>query len=141
MLIGRPIVFTESFDSHLPYDKVNEVGRSHVYAFEHNSNRFRVTIRHNRQNPEAVVNFQDKNGEMGKTGNHPHDAVKVFSTVHKIVKDHVAAHPHLTHVSFAALKSDGHSRASLYHRMAQKLGGNVDHQPDEAGSSYIVKVR
>jgi hypothetical protein len=133
----------ELFDSDVKYQKLATPHESeHIYTFAHKDNKFLVHIQHDRS--MASVDFVDKHSSMELSGAHPHDAVKVMSGVHKIVKDHIAAHPEVKTVHFSAAGGD-HGRVGLYRRMAKRVGETrekvYDTDPGKKSHVFTVKVR
>lgn len=131
----------EIFDQPYPYTKTpkedytnNE--RFHEYKFKsHKGEDYGVEIHHGREeeHDQADVSFYGS-GSSSVTGNEKGHASKVFSTVHHILKQHIAANPHIKNITFSSEKRDYNrnspdgskidtGRTKLYHHMANKMTG------------------
>ena len=143
----------EVFDSSLPYTKdphhqfAVKYGY-HVYKFnatkDPNLER-QVLIVHGEgdHKDHASVEFMGSNGRFDR-GNHKGTSHKVFSTVKKIIHDHLAAHPHIKHVNFSADTDTGKhtSLANVYDKILRKSGH--DFHSEKSGDyrkDFTVKVR
>ena len=132
-------LFVESLDSSYPYEKgksgENHEGAAyHSYHFkDHNGARTTVVLLHHPNGKSAELSFFDKHNSIEKSGKQGSKAVKIFSTVKKIVSDHAAEHPNLKHIEFTSSKiktlrnrNRTHSRAKLYDRFAKSMGGHTE---------------
>ena len=137
---------TEIGDSTYPseYEGSAVGGLYHHYSVKHptDSNKdLRVSIRHdpasNRGKRSAEVSFTRKEGPKShaqtndmSTG----ESVKVFSTVHKIMKQHAESNPSITHFKFTSDKNTEPTRRSLYTRFAKNRGGTT--KSDDENETY-----
>jgi hypothetical protein len=111
-------------------------GRFHGYHFKHNNQSFRVGVYHH-PNGHAEVDF-DTGGSHDITGQHGHSSHKIFSSVHKILKDHSDKHKHLSHYKFYSDASQP-SRGKLYHKLTKKMGGVTKRGEDD--HEHIVPIK
>lgn len=144
---------TEIGDSAYPYkyEGSDDAGEYHHYSIKHPTDEnkdIKVLIRHEKEsdgnnNHSAEVSFTRKNdykhllvGDMS-TG----ESVRVFSTVHKIMKQHAESNPSLSHINFTSDKETYPSRQSLYKRFASKIGGSTDSVGDKHFNTHIVPTK
>lgn len=134
----------EAGDAALPYKYEGEHDDYgmvyHRYAFTNGDRKFRVNIAHHDiPHNIAVVNFADYTdrdfGTQMITGHAKHSAVKVMSTVHNIVKDHLSKHPEIHEVHFTS-SPDEPSRQKLYAKYTEKHGGITD--PTAYDTDHVI---
>jgi hypothetical protein len=134
---------TELFDKPLSFEKEkNNNPIHHTYNFNTDKSKYKVNfIHHNDGKPEQKVGFFKRKPKTIPTHSHVdfssehdtsshnkmainnqegHSATHVFSTVHHIIKQHMAENPHIQHLSFSAHNSEP-SRVKLYNHFAKKF--------------------
>jgi hypothetical protein len=117
----------ESFDSQHDFrDRGYKKKQSrHSYDFNTKDDKIDVTFDHDPdEEGVAHVDFQDKKGNIGATGTKGTEAIKLFSTVHKIMQHHAAQHPQIKKYRF--LGQEG-SRSRLYDRLVKKVRGKSEY--------------
>lgn len=144
---------TEIGDSSYPFkyegSKIN--GKHHHYSIKHPTDEnkdINVVIRHEKgfdggDKHSAEVSFTRKNnynhslvGDMS-TG----ESVRVFSTVHKIMRQHAESNPSVSHFKFTSDKGMEPSRQSLYRKFTSKSGGSTDSDGDETFNNHIIPAK
>lgn len=133
---------TELFDKPLPYEKEEDTGYMSSYIFRvpnKNLGFHRVHITNMKSEPTAYVAFLDNNKNENVTGNYRNNSHRVFSTVKKIVQDHVANHPHITHVTFSGSNQDGHAR--FYSKMMGRESNPSEVKSGNMYNTFRIKVR
>lgn len=115
----------ESFDSHYSFrDRgANSDKTVHKYAFDTKDNEDTMHVKIDHDGDMANIAFTDKYGQYSATNDKGSGAVKVFSTVHKIMQDHAAKYPHIKSYHFSGKSG---SRSKLYDRMVQRAGGRSE---------------
>lgn len=148
---------TEVFDSSYPYKKEEDVTRSnsagydfyHAYSFKtpKSKHSHTVSIFHHtslgKPTGLASIGFHHGDNEnYHNTNEEGHSSHKVFSTVMKIMHDHIKYHPEITHIEF---KGDdvgkNTTRGSLYKRMVIRHGKDHDTSDVKSETSFKVRVR
>lgn len=139
----------EAGDTTLPfkYDGSFDAGDDevyHRYSFNHEGNKYNTFLTHkNRPKPHVSVSFS-QHMPSGRwtywmTNKSGPSAIKVMSTVHNIVKHHLAKHPEIKEVRFTS-DGDEPSRAKLYTRYAEKHGGHTK-TSDEDEHIHIIPAQ
>lgn len=146
----------ESGDSSYEFHKYPHVGKVfgggqlHKYSFKDTSGlEKRVEIFHepddSSRKVDAHVSFHDTDKETEEdedkkhaaTGAHRHEALKIFSTVKRIMKDHAKANSHIDNFVFSSRNNEP-SRVKLYSKMTHKLGGETYHDPKYEYSQHSI---
>ncbi len=117
---------TELFNKHYDYKKSSKAGEHSYHFHSENGSKYHVNIHHynegSKKKSEAHVNFENidspERNKQKISNTEGHSAAKVFSTVHHIIKHHMAEHPHMQHVSFGAAHSEP-TRVRLYKHLAK----------------------
>ena len=119
-------------ESHYPYSHYTDIDpryeeepgphATHAKFETDNGEEYRVQV-HNVGRHAHVDFFREAPDFLGVTGTEPHTASKVFGTVKNIIKDHLAKHPKVSHVSFQS-DNDEPSRIKLYRHMAKRIDSN-----------------
>ena len=124
----------ETFDSsHVFRDRgPNSTNTQHKYAFDHGDDTIHVTFTHHPDN-DTNVSFTNKYGHYDASNDKGPGAVKVFSTVHKIMQHHAAKYPKTSNYSFNGQTG---SRTKLYDKLVNKIGGTTE--PFESMKRYNI---
>ena len=136
---ARSYKMSESFlneagDATLPfkYDGSFDAGDNevyHRYSFSYGGNKYNTFLTHkNKLNPHVSVSF----AQHTPSGRHTYwmtnksgsSAIKVMSTVHNIIKHHLAKHPEIKGVRFTS-DDEEPSRVKVYTRYTEKHGGQT----------------
>src|ERR1700735_2407362 len=139
---------TEVFDNPYPSKKTNQDStgsRYHLHSFETPNDRYDVGIQHLKHKAgHAELLFSSVKGDIHKSGAEKNNAHRIFSTVHHIVKNHMAEHPDIHSLSFSGAKDYDYktkggtesSRTRLYRHIAKKFSNKhtEEHTP---GSVYF----
>lgn len=122
----------ESLDSSYRFEKTEthndpERGSLHTYEFkDHADNNIVVKIAHDTEGKTGHLSFK-QDGGYDKTGKQGTKAIKIFSTVKKIVEKHKSDHPSLERIKFTSTKDKQtnrpDSRGELYKRLTNSFGG------------------
>lgn len=126
------------------YDGVFDAGDDevyHRYTFNHEGDKYRTFITHkNKPSSHVSVSFSQHTpsgrGTYWMTNKLGPSAIKVMSTVHNIVKYHLAKHPEIQEVRFTS-DDDEPSRVKLYTRYTKKHGG-LTKPSDEDEHIHII---
>lgn len=141
MISFKTFVLAEAGDK--PYDfHVGDEGEGVTrYHFHTGKTPYVTTVTH--FGDEADVSFHTHHGLNDyddvplyhMTGNQGMKAGRILSTIHHIVKRHIAKHPRLKTISFSSDTTEP-SRASLYTRYTKRMGGTTR----DSGVVYDTKV-
>lgn len=130
MLSFKTFMLAEAGDK--PYDfhraDDDEVGTR--YEFSAGSTPYSATIEHmmGGKHAEVVFGIRHEDDDFGPytsfhlTGDQGTKAAKILSTVHHIVKRHVAKHPEIHTIGFTSDTGEP-SRVALYKRYTKRMGG------------------
>jgi hypothetical protein len=101
------------------------------YHFNADGTPYTATITHFGKDADVTFHTHHGEDEYGEemptfhmTGEQGMKAGRILSTVHHIVKRHVAKHPELRTIGFTSDTTEP-SRASLYHRYTMRMGGTT----------------
>lgn len=124
----------EAGDTALPfkYEGVRRMFEDdfHKYSFNHQGRKYGVDIFHDEiPHHVADVSFADytdspKYGHMLMSKHSGYGSVKVMSTIHNIIKHHIAKHDEIEEVHFSS-NPDEPSRIKLYTKYTEKHGGET----------------
>ena len=142
---------TEVFDSSYEYQKSGvkrgdgeEDGDTHQYVFkDHKGENVHVNMLHDPDNKSAEIVFH-RRGSVGLMHDAGAHAGKIFSTVRKIAMDHAKKHGKLKTLKFSSSKvvyrpgDKAGSRATLYARLAQHMGGST--KENKLYDDHIIPV-
>lgn len=136
---------TELFNKHYDYEKSMKNGDHVAHFHSDNGSKYHVHFTHynekSKKNSEALVNFENHDSpERNKqkiSNTEGHSAVKVFSTVHHIIKKHMEEHPHIQHVSFGAAHSEP-SRVKLYKNLSKHFAHKHTEKIMNQGTSFKI---
>lgn len=139
----------EVFDSSYPYDYERPEENLHQYSFKtpKSKNEYVVEFQHEKRPQENIAHLCFVNGiKTGNTNEEGHSSHKVFSTVKKIIHDHLAKHPFITHLHFTGENStednnSKSSRSSLYGKMLVKHGLTPEIDKGYYASSFKVPLK
>lgn len=146
MISFKTFVLSEAgdkpYDFHLDGDDDEET----MYKFKAGDTDYNTTITHHHDGKHAEVVFgtshhDDDFGdhtEFHLTGDKGTKAAKVMSTIHHIVKRHIAKHPEIETVGFTS-DTDEPSRVSLYKRYTKRLGGTT-HDSSHAYDTMVHTI-
>lgn len=138
----------EIFQQHYPYTTEKIHGRNyddHYFTTE-KGHKYKVEIGNGKTPSHEVAFAQVSSDGISRhvktkmTHNEGHHAAKVFSTVHHILKHHVANNPHITHLHFTSSNSEP-KRTILYHHMAKKISPNYKHASDSFETQFSIPLR
>lgn len=132
----------EVFDQPYPHTKHGAL----EYEFQTPNDNYHMgfdhlTLNHDWPNKHAEAAFSSEKGRYSHSGAERENSHKVFSTVHNIIKQHLADNPDVKSLGFSASKggavgNDG-SRATLYRHMIKKFA----HKHTEQHTDYDVNFR
>lgn len=126
---------TELFQKHYDYKKHEDYINHHEAEFHtDNGNKYQVGIGHHitgsgkTKKHTAHIDFEApeskiSNNKMKINHQEGHSAVKVFSTVHHIIRDHLKQHPEISHIKFSASHKEP-TRMKLYSHLAKHFAHN-----------------
>ena len=112
----------------------------HTYRFKTENEPMEVTLTHyshpeggwhpDEHGPTVGIEFGDVNNRSYDiTGAHPHDVQRVLSTVHAIIRHHLAKNPDAKEITFSAAEP---SRQRLYQHLINRFA-NKFHKERELG--------
>jgi hypothetical protein len=111
------------------------------YNFDTPNGKYDVSIRHrydnvNTETAHGIIDFMGPRG-MGVTGGHP-DSAKIFSTVHHVLKKHLAAHPEVADIGFTAIDKP---HVKLYDHMVKRFAREPEVSRASDGSAAHYKIK
>ena len=132
MLSFSRFVLVEAGDNPYDYKVDDKDDKQTTYTFNANGKPYSATVTHF-GDTDADVTFGDRHYDsdfgyhtgFSKTGDQGLKAAKVMSTIHHIIRHHVAEHPKLKTIGFTS-DTDEPSRVALYTRYAKRLGGHTN---------------
>lgn len=138
---------TELFDNPHPYVKSRTRDGHAAHFVTDKGHHYHVDIHHYEEkhpkNSTAHVEFHTSESETPNNTkvkiNHQegHSSVRVFSTVHHIIKDHLEQHPHIKKVMFAAAANEP-SRGKLYSHFSKRVAHKHEEKKKSAYTSYTI---
>jgi hypothetical protein len=98
-----------------------------------------MSAQHSSEGKTADISFDFSNPDMhtdDPTGLEGSESHKIFSSIKTVLKHHLKANPHVTHVMFSSKDSDG-GRTKLYHHIAKKIDPNYKSGPYSNSETYF----
>jgi hypothetical protein len=146
MLNFKTFVLSEAGDNPYSFHLVDKDQESTRYEFSADGTPYSTTIEHMGGNRHAEVIFGTRHDDKDfgphtsfhMTGTQGAKAAKIMSTVHHIVKRHVANHPELHTVGFTS-DADEPSRVALYKRYTKRMGG-ITHDSNKVYDTIVHTI-
>jgi len=135
--VNRAVLILEFFEQAYRHRKERYSDRYDTYyRFKaRNGDLYHVHFDHGSGQRLQLLTFRSERGGYSIAGGHRADALKVFSTVHRIIQRHVRDHPDLQTLTFSASEP---SRVKLYRHMAKHFA--TKHKEDQywGGTKFSI---
>jgi hypothetical protein len=135
-------LLNEIVDTTYPYKKKKQYLRqAHNYEFKSPHDNYEVEIHHvGAGEKTAMASFYSDKGGDDKSGSERNSAGRVFSTVKKILHQHVKDHPEIESVHFHSKSdNDREGRTKLYARMLNRA--TKSHEEKKTNGYYKLSAK